>query len=188
MPDPKADVPSESVMRLLRAWLTPTSGNPPTIATNHGGMLEIPEVSSPYPFKNPATPTKEIDQALRHIRSVVPGAGTNVTEIQTSSPPGDLMKQAMRQVPGYAQSNNLNNLNLLGAMGVKGPEKGKLYLNPHENYAPDIESTMAHELTHAAGYDEADAAESAKTYTDYTADPQMQKLFAALSKVANRKK
>jgi hypothetical protein len=199
---------TESLLALLRQWMTPPrpEGQAPDVpgpagpsmlaALARGPLkgregLEAPTIHSPYPFKNPITPTKEIDESLRRIRSAVPGAGTNVREIRTQ-PQGVVIKQVARDDPRYLNGPDLDNQKFLGAYPTVGPDVGTIYLNPRgsDYKVPEIaqderDRMLAHELVHAAGHPDNRAYPISDKYVEYRErQPEPQTMLDVLTRAA----
>lgn len=129
----------EMLRQSLRGFLTPRDA--PTSPTAIGPLnaIDLPAVPSPYPFRNPITPTKELDEAMRQIRSIAPGAGTTIREI-TQTPPRAYLKYAAEGNPyrsweiGDSTDPNPDDEYFRGytpgLFPSEASEKGNVYINP----------------------------------------------------------
>src|SRR4051794_31202711 len=68
------DKPKEDDLIRLQSLIDPKK---PTAI----GPFDVDTPNSPYPFKQPPVMTKDLDDRLKMIRSIAPGAGTKATNI-----------------------------------------------------------------------------------------------------------
>jgi hypothetical protein len=98
-------------------------------------------------------------KALRLLRTVAPGAGSNVSRIE--GPTSELIEKMIREgrPDVLGSGTELPNITsdegetMLGMFGQRANSpQGSVYLNPNIYDFSDLVETLAHELTHANGY------------------------------------
>jgi len=109
---------------------------------------------SPYPFKNPITMTKGLDEDVREMRSIAPGAGTARTNVVGQVPPIGHIVQGARDprlrdaIMKGEYDPTLTNLYGLAPANSGDKDFGNnVYVNPQ--LPPSMRKvTVAHELSH----------------------------------------
>jgi len=140
-------MPDQSIIEMLRqslrGLLTPRDAPSSPTAIGPLNAIDLPAVPSPYPFRNPITPTKELDAAMRNIRSISPGAGTTTREI-TQTPPRKLLASAM-----YDSIDEPNPTPILFPGDTS--QKGTVYINPRtDNQGAALAGQLARVATPSA--------------------------------------
>ena len=161
MPPAPNDMTEDEQIASLNKLMNPT---PETLTLQHKGLPENdygvePETKvqlppHPYPFNNPVTMTKELDNNVRELRGLAPGAGTAQSNVLTNVPPiGYIAKRVGDpKLQNDIMSNNYDPraTNLLGTSPIKerDPNLGNsVYINPRQ--PPWMtKMTIAHELSH----------------------------------------
>jgi len=137
-------------LRTLRGMLEP----PPKTVELQGVETTLPP--SPYPFNQPPAMTRELDDSLKRIRQISPGAGSAQTSVLTNVPPTGYIarRSGGRQDSILKGEQDPTELSLLGLAQVGdarpyGPEKNpNVYINPKIKSKELLDQTVAHELSH----------------------------------------
>ena len=137
--------------------------NDMTLSNLVSGLPVNVPAHAPLFRQQPVVYGKRLADKLETFFRIAPELRGRVTALMS----GPMEPAAKRLAASGFDASEFADTNLLGITGVSGPYKGRIALNPRRNYAPMTEAqVLAHELTHAAGYDEG--------YTDYAEDKYRQ--------------
>jgi hypothetical protein len=117
---------------------------------NMSANVELPH--SPYPFKHPATQTKEVDDSVRRLRRDFPGAGTaTFSNFVTNPNMRDALRFAKDDETRDRMLRGLQSTTDTGLWGTAYPgesyDAGDVYIKPGLK-GLDLDRTVMHELGH----------------------------------------